>query len=69
MGYCPETIVNVIETKFATAAAAAIAFNVNPGLVSYQIPLIVEIKLKYMKVICFMKAKTMVACVLAEMQK
>ena len=32
MGYCPETIVNMIVTKFAIVAAAAIEFNVNPGL-------------------------------------
>ena len=32
MGYYPETIVNVVVTKFANAAAAAIAFNVNPGI-------------------------------------
>ena len=32
MGYYPKTIENVIVIKFPTAAAAALAFNVNPGL-------------------------------------
>ena len=36
MGHCPETIQNVVVTKFATAAAAAIAFSVNPGLADFQ---------------------------------
>ena len=34
--YYPETIENVVVTKFATAAATAITFSVNPGLQDIQ---------------------------------